>query len=79
MPRIKQKEDDYKNNDLRGIILQYKSKAELTQAEVAKACGICPNSLSRYLKDPGKIPLSTIRAIQKTLNIPKAEMFKLLI
>ena len=78
MPRVKLAGDIYKDKDLAALLRRYKYGLNLTDEQIGKSIGVTGRTWSNYLKEPGKIPLGKLRAIQKQLRIPKEELFPFL-
>ena len=79
MPRVKLAGDRYKDQDLAELIRRYKYGKRYTNEEIAKKVGICERSWDNYMKDPSRMPLRVIRAMQRVLQIPKEEMAAFLV
>lgn len=79
MPRTKLGADAYKDKDLAALIRRYKYGCQMTNEQLAAAIGVSVATLKRYLDDPKKMSVSTIRKIRKQLVIPKEEIMQLVI
>ena len=78
MPRVKLAGDQYKDKDLAELIRRYKYGKNMTNADMAKAVGVCQATFKSYLADPTKISVGKLRDIRKVLQIPKEDMIPFL-
>lgn len=74
MPKVKLAGDRYKDKDLSELIRRYKYGKDMTNADMAKAVGVCQTTWKNWLSAPEKIPLGKLRTIRVQLGIPKEEM-----
>lgn len=79
MPRVNLAGDVYKDKDLVSLIKRYKYGSDMTNAEAAKAVGICEATWTNYMAEPGRIPLKVLRKMRKAFRIPKEEMLPFLV
>ena len=79
MPRVKLAGYQYKDKDLQALIRRYKYGAGQKHTEAGAAIGVSDATWRRWMKQPGKIPLDKLRAIQKALGVPKEEMYAFLL
>lgn len=78
MPRIRQKEDLYRNEDFRRDVLVKLAYLGLQQHDLAEYLGVCDATVSILLRSPEKIPVERLRKIINYLQLEPAAVLKLL-
>lgn len=72
MPKLKKTPDRYEN--LKRLILGSMKVQNIYLEDLARATGLCRQSVSIRLKCPDKLTLSDLRAISAALGIPFDEI-----
>lgn len=78
MPRVKLAGDCYKDKDLTELVYIYKRRAGITVPTLCEMMKISESTYHRWMKQPGDIPLTQLRQLQRKLSIPPGEMTKCL-
>ena len=71
MPRLRQERSPYEGYT--GMILGRMKGQGITIIDMAARLGVTPNTMSRYIKEPGGMRLDTIRKLHRILGIPAEE------
>lgn len=76
MPRVKLAGDSYKDKDLTELVYIYKRRAGITIPKLCETLKISESTYHRWMKQPGDIPLTQLRQLQRKLGIPPGELAK---
>lgn len=68
MPRIRQNADKYALADLSGELRCQMSRKGYTQDDLAKSLHISQGTVSKYIKNPGVIPMNVFRGMVALLQ-----------
>ena len=78
MPRIRQKADEYRNQDFRRDVLVRLAYLGLNQTDLAEYMGISNPMMSKLLHFPDKISVERLRKIINYLQLEPAAVMRLL-
>lgn len=70
---------EYQDNDLRELIKMHQYAKGLTKEEAAKQIGVSAPTYARYLADPARLSISTLRAICSKFGIKKEEVLQFIL
>lgn len=78
MPRIRQYEDKYMNEDFVREVRARTGYFNMKQYDLAEAIGICQGSVSNYLRDPERIGIKELRSLVKVLKLSPETVLRFL-
>lgn len=76
MPRIKQLADKYAMKDLGSHIKGRIEASGRTQQEIGEELDLSQQSVSRLLRNPGRITVETLRKISKIVELDQSVILK---
>ena len=77
MPRIRQKENIYRNEDFRRELSARLALLGLQQKDLAQQLGVSEATVSGVMKHPEKIPVDRMRSIIAYLELPPGAVLRL--
>ena len=77
MPRIRQKENEYRNEDFRREVLSRLAYLGLNQTDLAEHMGISNPMMSKLLHFPDKISVARLRKIISYLQLEPSVVLRL--
>lgn len=78
MPRIRQYESKYLNEDFARELRSKRGYYDLKQTDIAEASGICQASVSNYIKNPERLGIKELRAIIQVLHLSPESVLRFL-
>lgn len=78
VPRIRQYEEKYLNEDFRRELRSRLGYMELNQAQLADAVGLTPASISGHLREPEKIGIKELRSMIRVLRLSPTAVLRFL-
>lgn len=78
MPRIRQKSDEYRNQDFRREVMVRLAYLGLNQTDMAEHLGVSGPTVSILLKSPDKISVERLRKIINYLQLEPETVLRLL-
>ena len=77
MPRIRQKANDYRNEDFRREVLARLALLGIQQHDLAEHLGVCDGTVSVMLHNPEKIQVERLRKMIAFLGLEPASILRL--
>ncbi len=77
MPRIRQKANEYRNEDFRREVLSRMAYIGLHQKDLADYLGVCNATVSVMLRSPDKMPVERLRKVIDFLKLEPAVVLRL--